>query len=136
MRSLYIEDANLRHEVNQFYTRCYVPARSKFQREQPSAAVPILANQGRDDPDWIGSHVYRQLPGCYDSPNAGNPVPGFPVDMSRETDQYWVDTSGSLPHGIPTCQQWWEDASHGLRQRLLEDNNRTQRVVTWVQSRA
>lgn len=46
-----------------------------------------------------------------------------------------MDTSGSLPHGIPTCQQWWEDASHGLRQRLLEDNSRTQRVVTWVQSR-
>ncbi|AHK80131.1 conjugal transfer protein TraG [Ectothiorhodospira haloalkaliphila] len=135
MRSLYIEDANLRHEVNQFYSRCYVPARSKFQRDQPSAAAPILANQGRDDPDWIGSHVYRQLPGYYDSLNAGNPVPGFPVDMSRETDQYWMDTSGSLSHGIPTCQQWWEDASHGLRQRLLEDNSRTQRVVTWVQSR-
>ena len=134
MRTLYIEDANLRHEVNQFYTRCYVPARSKFQREQPTAADPILANQGRDDPDWIGSHVYRQLPGYYDSLNAGNPVPGFPVDMSRETDQYWMDTSGSLSHGIPTCQEWWEDSNHGLRQRLLEDNSKTQRAVTWVQA--
>ncbi|MBK1674816.1 hypothetical protein CKO35_16285 [Ectothiorhodospira shaposhnikovii] len=134
LRTMYIENPSLRLEVNNFYTRCYVPARSKFGREQPAAAIPILNTQGVDDTDWMGSHVYRQVPGYYDILYAGNPVPGWPVNPARDTDQYWLDTSIVLDHGIPYCKEWWEHPTLGLRQKLLEDNTKTQRVVTWVQS--
>ncbi|WP_299314925.1 conjugal transfer protein TraG N-terminal domain-containing protein [uncultured Halomonas sp.] len=134
LRTMYIENPSLRLEVNNFYTRCYVPARSKFGREQPAAAIPILNTQGVDDTDWMGSHVYRQVPGYYDVLYAGNPVPGWPVNPARDTDQYWLDTSIVLDHGIPYCKEWWEHPTLGLRQKLLEDNSRTQRVVTWTQS--
>lgn len=134
LRTLNIENATRLREVNEFYTRCYTPARSRYLRDPPTAAAPILTAQGADDPDWIGSHVYRQVGGYYDSLHAGNPVPGWPVNPTRDTDQYWLDTSGVLDHGIPYCDEWWGHPTLGLRQKLLEDNTRTQRVVTWVQS--
>jgi hypothetical protein len=134
LRTVNIEDPALQREVNQFYTRCYVPARSKYLEQQPAAAGPILAARGNDDVDWIGSHVYRTVPGFYDTLEAGIPVPGIPVNLARDTDRYWNDTSGSIEHGIPYCNEWWADSSHGLRARLIDDNSRTQRTWAWISS--
>jgi hypothetical protein len=134
LRTVNIEDPALQREVNQFYTRCYVPARSKYLEQQPAAAAPILAARGNDDVDWIGSHVYRTVPGFYDTLEAGIPVPGIPVNLARDTDRYWNDTSGSIEHGIPYCNEWWADPSHGLRTRLIDDNSRTQRTWAWISS--
>jgi hypothetical protein len=134
LRTVNIEDPALQREVNQFYTRCYVPARSKYLEQQPAAAAPILAARGNDDVDWIGSHVYRTVPGFYDTLEAGIPVPGIPVNLARDTDRYWNDTSGSIEHGIPYCNEWWAHPSHGLRTRLIDDNSRTQRTWAWISS--
>ena len=134
LRTVNIEDPALQREVNEFYTRCYVPARSKYLEQQPAEAAPHIAARGEDDPDWIGSHVYRNVPGYYDTLHAEIPVPGIPVDLNRDTDRYWNDTSGSIAHGIPYCREWWTHPSHGLRERLIEDNSRTQRVRAWVSS--
>ena len=56
-----IADPRLRQETSDFFSECYVPARSKYQAERPAmpAVTAILATYGEDDPDWIGSHVYR-----------------------------------------------------------------------------
>lgn len=134
LRTVNIEDPALQREVNEFYTRCYVPARSKYLAQQPAAAAPILAARGNDDVDWIGSHVYRTVPGFYDTLHAEEPVPGIPVNLARDTDQYWNDTSGSIEHGIPYCNDWWAHPSHGLRARLIDDNTRTQRTWAWISS--
>jgi hypothetical protein len=132
LRTVNIEDPALQREVNEFYSRCYVPARSKYLEQQPAAAAPILSARGADDPDWIGSHVYRNVGGYYDTLHADNPVPGIPVNLSRDTDQFWNDTSGTIEHGIPYCNEWWEHPSHGLRARLIDDNSRTRQAWTWV----
>lgn len=43
-------------------------ARFKYQAERPATAAVagILATYGEDDPDWMGSHVYRDTAGYYD----------------------------------------------------------------------
>ena len=132
LRTVNIEDPGLQREVNQFYTRCYVPARSKYLEQQPAAAAPVLTAQGADDPDWIGSHVYRNVAGYYDTLHAEIPVPGIPVNLARDTDRFWEDTSGTIEHGIPYCKEWWEHPSHGLRAKLIDDNPRTQQAWTWI----
>ncbi|WP_375199125.1 hypothetical protein, partial [Cupriavidus metallidurans] len=40
----------------------------KYQAERPATAAVagILATYGEDDPDWMGSHVYRDTAGYYD----------------------------------------------------------------------
>ena len=74
-----IEDSRLRQEVSEFYSACYVPARSKFLTEQPSSTAinNLLRRFGQADTDWIGSHVYRDIPGYYDSLRARIPVNGW-----------------------------------------------------------
>jgi len=96
-------------------SRCYVPVRSKYLEQRPTAAAPILTAHGNDEVDWIGSHVYRTVPGFYDTLEAGISVPGIPVNLARDTDRYWNDTSGSIEHGIPYCNAWWAHPSDGLR---------------------
>ena len=132
LRTINIEDPALQHAVNQFYTHCYIPARSKYLEQQPAAAAPILAARGGDDVDWIGSHVYRTLPGFYDTLDPGRPIPGIPVNLARETDRFWEETTGFIDHGIPFCTEWWGHPSHGLRARLIDDNSRTRQAWTWI----
>jgi hypothetical protein len=70
-----IADPRLRQEVSDFFSECYVPARSKYQAERPvtPTATGILGTYGDDDPDWMGSHVYRDTASFYDTlrPNTG-----------------------------------------------------------------
>ena len=49
---------------------------------------------------------------------AQNPVDGFPYDAARDTDvsQYQAATG----QGLPTCEEWWNDAANGLRAQLIE----------------
>ena len=108
-----IQDAALRNAVNEFYNECYVPARSKFLRENPQA--PTVSEAGdRSDTEWMGSHTYDSTPGYYDTFKATQPVPGFPYSPSRDFEYTVAPTWGT-----PTCKQWWDDSSQGLHERLL-----------------
>ena len=113
-----LADPALRHEVAQFYQDCYVPSRSKFFREQPkSAAIDQLMNEyGQHDIEWLGSHVFRDTAGYYDYYRAGVPIKGWPFDVHRDTE---YDPMNPPEHGRPYCKQWWEDASKGLREKLI-----------------
>ena len=129
-----ISDSGLAAEAGEFYRQCFLPARSKYLREQPkgSQVNTILNKQGTNDPDWFGSRLYQELPGFYDSLGAMEPVPGFPVNMSRTSDQNWRDsgTSGTNPPaGLPGCNEWWGDSSHGLRPRLAAEGSE---VAGWM----
>lgn len=114
-----IEDPRLRKEVANFFSSCYVPARSKFLRDRPStpAVESILNRYGHADTDWIGSHVYRDTPGYYDTFRAAKPVEDWSYDSSRDTE---YDPTRPPSYGRPYCRNWWAASSAGLRQKLVD----------------
>lgn len=113
-----IDDPRLRSEVNDFYVSCYVPARSKFHQEKPSASLvqTIFDDYGPADVDWLGSHVYRTLPGYYDILRAKRPVEGWSYDPARDTE---YDPASPPAYGRPYCTEWWAHPAHGLREKLV-----------------
>lgn len=119
-----IEDPRIRQEVSTFYSECFVPARSKFEREAPIDAVVTreLASNGTADPEWMGSHIYRQISGYYDSLRPIEPVPGWSYVASRDTE---YDSAAPPEAGRPSCKQWWEDPTIGLRQKMLTQADKT-----------
>lgn len=108
-----IEDPALLEELGRFLQECFVPARSKYYREQPDVAG-LLATYGQNDPDWFGSQVYLQTPGYYDTYRAATPVKGWAYDPSRDTE-YTTPPA----YGRPYCKEWYENPSIGLRTKLL-----------------
>jgi hypothetical protein len=119
-----IEDPRLRQETSDFFSECYVPARSKYQAEQlatPAVAV-TLATYGDDDPDWMGSHVYRDTAGYYDTLRPTKQIPGWAYNAARDTE---YDPASPPTWGKPTCKQWWEDGAIGLRQKLINEADAT-----------
>ncbi|MBK79530.1 MAG: conjugal transfer protein TraG [Gammaproteobacteria bacterium] len=119
-----IADPRLRREVSDFFSECYVPARSRYQAERPATpdVAAILATYGADDPDWIGSHVYRETPGFYDTLRPTRQIPGWPYDPTRDTE---YDPVSPPSWGRPTCEEWWEDGDIGLREKLINEADAT-----------
>jgi hypothetical protein len=119
-----IADPRLRQEVSDFFSQCYIPARSKYQSERPNSA-PVsaaLTTYGADDPDWLGSHVYVETPGYYDTLRPANQVSGWAYDAARDTE---YDPATPPASGKPLCKQWWEDAAVGLRMKLINEAEAT-----------
>lgn len=119
-----IEDPRIRQEVAAFSVACYQPARSKYLRTSPSSSTidSILASYGAADTDWIGSHVYRDVPGYYDTLRARHPVPGWPYLAIRDTE---YDPSNPPQFGRPYCTSWWEHNQRGLRSKLVDAADRS-----------
>jgi hypothetical protein len=115
-----IADPRLRQEVSQFFSECYISARSKYQAEKPSlsAITELLDNYGPDDPDWLGSHVYRETPGYYDTFRASTPITGWAYAPARDTEYEVADPP---EWGRPYCNEWWADDDIGLRQKLVAE---------------
>ncbi len=119
-----IADPRLRQEVSDFFSQCYVPARSKYQAERPTTAAinTLLTTYGPDDPDWMGSHVYRNTPGYYDSLRPTGQISGWAYNAARDTE---YDPTTPPVWGKPFCKQWWEDAAIGLREKLITEADAT-----------
>jgi len=119
-----IEDPRLRQETSDFFSECYVPARSKYQAEQLAtpAVAATLATYGDDDPDWMGSHVYRNTASYYDTLRPTKQIPGWTYNAARDTE---YDPTSPPTWGKPTCKQWWEDGAIGLRQKLIDEADAT-----------
>jgi hypothetical protein len=119
-----IADPRLRQEVSDFFTECYVLARSKFQAQRPDTPVvsAIQGTYGEDDPDWLGSHVYRDTPGFYDMLRPTKQIPGWNYNPAKDTE---YDPASPPTWGKPTCKQWWEDGAIGLRQKILDEADAT-----------
>lgn len=112
-RLLNIGDPALRAESSDFYTQCYIPARSTYDAEKPD-----LGTTPPQDTQWMGSRFY--LSTYYPTIRSTEPVAGFPYLASRDTE--WSPASPP-PAGKPTCEQWWTGETGsvaGLRERLLE----------------
>ena len=99
-----IADPRLRQEVSDFFSQCYIPARSRYQARRPDtpAVGSLLLVHGADDPDWMGSHVYRDIPGYYDSLRPTAPVSGWAFSAARDTE---YDPAAPPQWGRPFCKQ-------------------------------
>jgi hypothetical protein len=119
-----IADPGLRREVSDFYSQCYIPARSNYQIERPATAAinTLLATYGPDDPDWMGSHVYRDTPGYYDSLRPSMQISGWIYIAARDTE---YEPTVPPTWGKPYCKEWWEGGSIGLREKLINEADTT-----------
>ena len=119
-----IADPRLRQEVSQFFSQCYIPTRSKYQAEQPTSAAitGLLETYGSGDPDWLGSHVYRETPGYYDTLRPSSSVAGWVYIAARDTE---YDPGDPPTWGKPYCDEWWADSEIGLRQKLVAEADLT-----------
>ncbi len=119
-----IADPRLRQEVSDFFSQCYIPARSKYQAERPAivGVTALLTSYGTDDPDWMGSHVYRDTPGYYDTLRPANQITGWAYNATRDTE---YNPATPPPWGKPYCKQWWQDAAIGLREKLITEADAT-----------
>lgn len=140
-RTATIEDPQLLHSIQRFYSECFVPARSRFLQMDRStlsaASLAILASDdyGPTDVDWIGSQLFRTEAGFYASMRSYNPVPGFAVDMARDTDYIAGGTPGTPEAdyvnpewGRPTCLEWWMDGTNGVRNGMINHASIWQRM--------
>ena len=75
-----------------------------------------------DDPDWMGSHVYRNTPGYYDTLRPTTQIAGWAFNAVRDTE---YDAASPPTWGKPYCKQWWEDSSIGLREKLINEADAT-----------
>ncbi len=116
LRDARISNPELRHEINDFFRDCYIEARSKYLAERPrSGAITTLLNRyGPTDPDWIGSHIYQEIPGYYDSIRADSMREGYPWSALRDIE--W-DAADPPVYGKPFCTEWWQ----GIRQAVLTE---------------
>jgi len=119
-----IADPRLRREVSDFFTQCFIPARSKYQRQRPAtpALSALLNTYGTDDPDWLGSHVYRATPGYYDTLRPTMQISGWPYNPVRDTE---YDPANPPTTGKPWCKEWWEDQGLGLEHKLIQEADAT-----------
>lgn len=119
-----IADPRLRQEVSDFFSQCYIPARSKYQAERPATAAvnALLSTYGPDDPEWMGSHVYRDTPGYYDTLRPTMQISGWVYNAARDTE---YDPAAPPTWGKPYCKEWWEDGLIGLREKLINEADAT-----------
>ena len=119
-----IADPRLRQEVSDFFSQCYIPARSKYQAERPAttAISTLLMTHGPHDPDWMGSHVYRNTAGYYDTLRPTTQIAGWAFNVVRDTE---YDVASPPTWGKPYCKEWWEDGSIGLREKLINEADAT-----------
>lgn len=106
-----IDDPVLSQEVADFTRDCYGLARARLFMNRPT-----LTDEQTTDVTWIGSNVFLDTAGFYDTYRSRTPRSAWPYDPTRDAGLAEVPDGG----GYPTCRQWWSDADRGLRARLLE----------------
>jgi hypothetical protein len=120
-----IDDPILAQEVADFSNDCYGPARAKLFMSRPT-----LSDEQMDDINWIGSKQLLNVSGYYDKYHSKTPRSRWPYNAVRDAGLTQVPSGG----GYPTCRQWWSDAGHGLRSRLLQqvDADLLTRLSKWA----
>ncbi|MCL1961732.1 MAG: conjugal transfer protein TraG N-terminal domain-containing protein [Desulfovibrionaceae bacterium] len=130
-----IEDPNLRHEIQRFWNECFTPARSNYLTMNRADIPPdgqAILQKNATDVNAMGSTLFRTVSGFYDSLRAREPVPGWPVNCSRDTEypscSPSADKSEAPPDpqwGKPMCIQWWvgADGQKGLREEMISHSS-------------
>lgn len=148
-RTATIEDPQLLHSIQRFYSECFVPARSRYLQMDRSTltanGMAIIAESNTDygptDVDWMGSQLFRTEPGFYGTMRSYDPVPNFVIDLNRDTDYIAGGAPGTPEEndvnptwGRPTCAEWWLDGVNGVRPRMVNHASTWQQLLQGMQS--
>lgn len=122
LRELQIDDPALQAELNDFYRDCFIEARSKFLEERPdTVAVQDLRNHyGKTDTEWLGSHIFLETPGYYNTLRSDTTREGFVYSQLRDLE--WEPGDHPI-YGKPYCREWWTQDVFGLAAKLLNQTN-------------
>lgn len=117
-----ITDPALKQEVVDFYNQCYVSAKSRYLGDaltgtQQTLIKTYLDKYGQDDVSSLGSQVFLNVPGFYDSYHAQEPITGFAFSPTRDAMSGQV--SNHSQWGEPACTDWWSDTQNGLETHVL-----------------
>ena len=117
LRDSRIDNPQLQNELNDFFRDCFTEARSKYLQERPSspAITTILNRYGPSDPDWIGSHLYLEIPGYYNQLRSDSIREGFPWSALRDIE--W-DATNNPVYGKPFCTEWWDRIQQDILSEL------------------
>ncbi|MDD1148838.1 conjugal transfer protein TraG N-terminal domain-containing protein [Pseudomonas sp. TNT2022 ID357] len=120
-----IDDPILAQEIADFTHDCYGPARAKLFMSRP-----VLTEEQMLDVTWIGSNVFLNSPGYYDTYRSSTPRDAWAYNTSRDAGLAQVPSGG----GYPVCQDWWTSGSNGLRARVLQqvDPDLHMRLAFWA----
>lgn len=123
-RLVAMQNPQLRAESQRFYWECFHPARTKFLNSPRSAAAnAAIATWGLDDTDWMGSHAFREDADLYAVMFSEREVVGFAFDPLRDKD---LAGGAIVPTwGRPSCKEWWEASTNGLREKLIAEAKST-----------
>lgn len=132
LRELNIDDPVVQAEINDFFRDCYIEARSKYLDERPNTpAINDLQDvYGETDTEWMGSHIFLETSGFYDTLRSDTIRKGFPYSQLRDLE--W-DVSNSPVFGKPFCSEWWADENIGLAQKILDTTNNIELVAAAVE---
>lgn len=118
MSSINISDPHLKRHTQRFITECFKPGVADFYNNQRQLPDDLDAS----DLNWPGSqHLNSEF---YLREFAKNQVPGYEFDSTRQSDMaYTVENGeGTTPEfGYPSCYEWWNDASVGIRTKLVDE---------------
>lgn len=119
-----ITDPEIKQELQDFETMCYVPARTQFnQDEQINNTINLnrikanIKEYGVEDTEWLGSHSLSNV--YYQNLKASRPVPGFPYVADQDINAD-INQKNLPAYGTPSCQEWWNDSEYGLKNRLYQ----------------
>jgi len=116
-----LTDPELKKELRDFNTNCYIPAKAQYYNDVKNNAATVQTidndrNQfGADDTEWFGSHAFQDT--YYKTSDAKETIPGFNYNPNDDIN---ADTNKNNPpaYGIPSCYDWWNDSTNGLKARL------------------
>jgi len=125
-----ISDPLLAQEIADFTHDCYGPSRARLFMRQPDLGSVADHNTTLKDLNWIGSNLFVNTLGYYDTDYSKTPRTSWPYDGGRDAGLPEVSGGG----GYPTCRQWWVDNGIGLKARIQDqiDPDLTTRFMGWA----
>jgi hypothetical protein len=119
-----ISDPEIKQELQDFETMCYMPARVQFnQDKQGNNATHLdriendVKEYGAEDTEWLGSHSFSDV--YYQNIKSSRPIPGFPYSASQDINAD-VNQKNPPAYSTPSCHEWWNNSQYGLKNRLYQ----------------
>ncbi len=119
-----ISDPEIKQQLQDFEMMCYIPARTQFNQDKQKnnkAHLDGIQREvkkfGSEDTEWIGSHAFSAV--YYGNLKASRPVPGFIYEPNQDIN---ADVTQAHPptYGTPSCKDWWNDNTYGLRNKIYQ----------------
>lgn len=121
-----ISDPAVKEELLDFQNMCYSPAKTQWLSENKSDADNAsnlekvkrsIKKYGEEDTEWLGSHAFSDT--YYRSLKSSRPVIGFHYQSTQDLN---AESNKTNPpeYGSPSCYEWWNDATHGLKKRVYD----------------